>query len=392
MLFERSYPAQVAEQILEEWLAAQGLQIRTEFTSCDHKVSHICLVDAQGNSEAEGSGKGQFHELGAVAEAIEHFFGVKENPEKLIAVSTDTIVEQDLLGSCGIIAGLRNFPRQTVTAVEMETNIESGEAICLVPAILTNPNLPHKYRQNNEAEHFLARYSTNSGTALGIDYFDALVHATNEVIERHCLSHFFLHLVGLRSEVSFKLGTKDFLAELRDQFLNIGLLGRDIKVVLSGSFLGFYFCAVIDDLPWNSGMAVIGSGVSLSRFCAVERGVNEFVQMHCLMTDDLRCEDSTTEKLLSNEGRLSSLVAPDVSNLPRDDQALNDDRFPRSSELMFRDISDRLSRMYPVFFRKRTEMSERFSVVSVFIPGLDRFNLIRTGNIVVPQQWLLENA
>ena len=392
MLFERSCPAQVAKQILEEWIAAQGLQIRTEFTSCDHKVSHICLVDAQDTIEAEGSGKGQFHKLGAIAEAIEHYFGEKEDQEKFIAASTETIMEQELLGSCGIIASLRNFPRQTVTAVEMETYNESGAAICLVPAILTNPNLPHKYRQGNEAEQFLARYSTNSGTALGIDYFDALVHATNEVIERHYLSHFFLHLTSFKSEISFKLGAKDFVAEVRDQFLNIGLLGGDIKVILGDSFLGFYFCAVIDDRPWNSAMAVIGSGVSLSRFHAIERGVNEFVQVHCLMTDDLRRKDSIIEKLLSNKERLSTLVAPEVGNLPKANQALSDDRYSRSSEFMFRDISERLSRTYPVLIRKRTEMSERFSVVSVFIPGLDRFNLIRTGNTVAPQQWLLKNA
>lgn len=196
---ERSANSDVTETTFLIWLKKNHITADRH----DHpNVSYVELMDPSGNTVSSGSGKGKHHPLGGLAEAIEHYYTIVDSPQ-VERVKGKQVRCQKILAKCGIVQELKHYDDDEITVTNYYNWMDHSK-ICKVPHVLINPWFIRDLDLLSPAEKYLARYSTNSGTALGLTTEDSILHGLSEEIERHYLSHFYLKEAGLESNFTFQ--------------------------------------------------------------------------------------------------------------------------------------------------------------------------------------------
>ncbi|WP_265411760.1 YcaO-like family protein [Pseudomonas putida] len=233
------------------------------------------------------------------------------------------------------------------------------------------------------AAGFLAKYSTNSGTAIGCTESEALLHALNESIERHALSMYYLSLCKLTSPPQIYRPSDSFL---EDTFVHDRKLLRHaskLEIYLTHDFYDVPFCIAITRSKKEGSLCSVGSGSSINPSTAMYRAVTELIQCEQLSGSKEKQDDLTTKKMLAQSARLSPLLHP----CPRYDVPTY---HPPRIELSVRGqikrtLTNLRKQNKSVFYRTLYEHPNLATAVQVFIPGLERFHLIRSGMPVAPQ-------
>lgn len=137
----------------------------------------------------------------------------------------------------------------------------------------------------------------------------------------------------------------------------------------------------------------IGSGCSLDICTAIQRAVTEQFQTHLLYDSTEESIDRKTLNLLSSSNSLKPLIdfAP-IKNLRL--PTLDHPRKSSTSTVpeQLKTLNNNLSiTNRKIFQRTVARFSTNSIVTQVYIPGLERFNIIRNGLLVVPQHILLGN-
>jgi len=352
----------------------------------------IVLVQVQLATEtgirAQGSGKGypQQARLGALYEALEHywsdlFFQTSAHNMPATYFAQTALFHDDSV--------LQFLGRQPDAQVACRTFISAAQQSAFsYPMALTSPNLP----LHESADcRVLRRYSSNSGTAIGATYNEAVLHAANECIERDALSLFLLDHFYYENHpplrVVARLAESDPLGRLwADAEREIG--SSIVLIDISNEFIARTFLAFSTK---NSFSSAYGTGCSLNPRHGAWRALTALVQLHHTASDsEHQHYQSNTQKHLRLFPRLLRCARFDAQTLlqkPLQDRvtlpAASAER-PLCEQIgqLEKDLLDH-GRTLGVCVLHRTALGT--TLVNVVIPGLERFFTVSSGNVVVPQ-------
>jgi len=283
----------------------------------------------------------------------------------------------------------------------VEESIESFKLITsdktkelFVPCILLRPSMDrNSWSETSANVQFLSRYASNSGIAFGCTKSEALLHGTNEVIERHILSRFFLAICNIGPALKLYAPSKALLAQSLQHDADAIALANKLQIIIIKNVMNVYFSVAIPKSgPGDMHLSAIGSGCSLDICIAIQRAVTEQFQVNALYDDTQDEIDRKTLDFLTNSNTLKNLIDFEpVKNLKL---SLLDPPPPtveKSAPLQLEELEKHVSRTGgTIYHRVVANYSNNGIVCQTYIPALERFNLIRNGCLVVPQQVLLQ--
>lgn len=376
---EREFSIQEAKMRLSAILDQLGLQYRvlksTEF------VCYVGLFDQQGLLVAEGSGKGKYPQVGAIAEAIEHYHLEWSSYDETYLIRNDRLSAQSPAIRDGILQTLGTWDGET--ACWRMTEVAGQEGIDIPVPLLWPVHFAGSDRKA-ASEQFLQRYASNSGMAFGCSLEEARLHALNEIIERHCLSNLYLGLVGKREH--YPLAHLSF-----DDAPSRDITARAANLFIGETPFATHFSIAVDSTQPNSKPTrLIGSGCSVIPSWANLRAMSELVQVRTLYNDDSRKIDQIVAARLASVSLHSLIELPIKSSK----KYIGSEKSPLITVVdQVRLILGRLaSSGYRAYERSITDYPGLGTVIQIYIPEMDRFHLIRAGNIVVPNEILMKSA
>ena len=282
---ERSIDVSQAIEIAYRWARQADIECQTETVYVSQSTSSITvnsslLRDGRVLSQASGKGMGDAALASAIFEAIEHA-AIRKNLYRAIPPLRDAQLPRNKkieavdLGY-KLARELRYPDTQPVEVFyELREDLSLNlDAPHLYPRILADLSLPIGPYLGDLIP--LSAYSTNTGTAAGTNWRDAILHGLNEVLERDAESQFLLDVnMGHDSWRHLVLKEHDPLRLLLDE-LTIKR-GKNGALLLLDSQAGFVVCAMSEPEP--GGEAELGFGASQSLRIAVERAVTELQQI-----------------------------------------------------------------------------------------------------------------
>ena len=197
---ERSFALQDAEAALLQELEALGLHPEIEIAG-EFIHAAKCTITEKGTGKflASGNGKGELtaSRVGSLFEATEHLLSHYH------ALDPDKIFYMNSLDFCRDNPMCDQLPLALLKSGESAEipffmhNAVHGEHTCFYPLALACPQYIDLQLENGELRRKdsfnyrrLEQYSTNSGTAIGMNTDEAIIHGLLEGIERTSLSQF----------------------------------------------------------------------------------------------------------------------------------------------------------------------------------------------------------
>lgn len=387
-------------------MAALGVQARIqELGQPPCSTIHVDLVDSTGEIVASGIGKGESEQCRASAffEALEHFWverGLQVpflRPESIRVARIEDLLAQPPLRQEHVLARFaREFPGARVRVAKF-AEWGSGAALWY-PIFLKNPYFS-LMRDDPPDDHArfeaYGRYSSNNGTASGATEEDALLHALLETIERDALSLALLEWFASASPSPLRTVAAEALP------VDLQLLHRKAEEVIGSPPVLLDITSDLDvptfmALPSRQGpyLGLRGAGTSLNPQYAIQRALQELVQMHhcCEASPELdaglrrqipgltswptltRCVELDPAVILARPRRSSPLT--DAATTPPPAGALG---------AQIQTLVERLNAQGLQFFHFRwNPPSSRVPVVCALVPGLDMFFLSTSGAAILP--------
>ncbi|MDI9779552.1 YcaO-like family protein [Pseudomonas putida] len=376
MITERELNPEEAYNRLTRLHHRLGLSAKIRLLTKNGMVATCQLYDKAYREVSCGAGKGEHCELGALAESLEHYF--------VDCITPATFDSDQILKSIAPFEDwlLNSIPPDCEIPCFALQALNSYDEI-KIPAILMAPSSTNIDQIEKTAAGFLSKYATNSGMALGCTENEALLHAINEAIERHALSVFYLSLCGLTSPPDLYRPSNSFLEETFAHDTELLRHAKRLEIFLTHDFHEVAFCIAISPARKEGSLSSVGSGSSVSPSIALCRAVTEQIQCEQLYGPTEKNEDLAAEKMLAHSVRLAPLINPcPTYAVPT--------RHPPRTELSVRGQVKRTlvnleKQNKSAFYRTLYEHPNLATVVQVFIPGLERFHLIRSGIPVAPQ-------
>lgn len=255
------------------------------------------------------------------------------------------------------------------------------------------PNYSLQPLQHDTANYSVVkRYASNSGAAIGASYNEALLHATNECIERDAVSLFLLDHFYYNNRTPLlrvaRVPAHDELGQLwLDAEAEIG--AKIILIDISSEFLPHTFLAFSTESIASP--RVFGSGCSISARHGAWRALTELVQLHHAASQpQTQHYLSNAQRHLSPFPRLLRCLQFDLySLLTRCDQLMVE----LPAQAATRPLAEQINalatdlhwhgRTLGVTQLHKTPLGT--TLVNVAIPGVERFFVVSSGNVVVPQ-------
>ena len=363
-----------------------GLSAVTRYTTPSKLVATAELFDDNDNLVESGAGKGPDSLIGALAESIEHFSTFQPLADAPIRYRPDKIATQKAVAEDGIFTSLP--PTENLIECFRLTSLNDNEEL-FAPCILLCPETTQNvHEDSNSALRFLSRYSSNSGIAFGCTENEALLHGIHETIERHILSLFYMAICGLGPAIELYTPSTALLETALTSHPAAFTSADRLQVIIIKDVLSVYFAVAFPKAgPGAHHLSPIGAGCSLEIHTAIQRAVTEQFQSEDLYDAAEESIDRETFDLLSRSRHLKNLIdfAPIIkATLPIIDAPAHIDPMTVSAQL--ETLQKNLSiKGMKIFHRTVARFSSNSIVTQIYIPGLERFNIIRNGRLVVPQ-------
>ncbi|WP_192558410.1 YcaO-like family protein [Pseudomonas allokribbensis] len=389
---ERELTADQAERRIHAELSLLGLTPLTR--TLGRKVVAVqASLHGSDNRHARGCGKGyadQAH-LGALYEALEHYwtderhaFDVHHETERYFK-DTPIFADDSLLHRLTCQQNVR-IPCRTYVC-------PPWHGLFSYPVALTSPNGSRQYSPPGTADYrAVQRYASNSGTAIGATCSEAMLHATNECIERDAVSLFLLNHFYYENHPPLqrvaRLGDGDELGRLwADAEQEVG--SEIVLVDISSEFKARTFLAFTTKPTPHP--QVYGSGCSLDLRHAAWRALTELAQLQLSAAEPeyhqtlvnalrnlqpfprlLRCAQFDPQTLLHRSPQHEVTLPGVGEDMSVDDQL----------HLLTQDLQSH-GRTLGTSILKQTKLGT--TLINVVIPGLERFFVVSSGNVVIPQ-------
>lgn len=385
MSIERSFDVEMSIKIAKNFIKNSDIDYDIiEFG--DKYKSYSVVFDKNDYSGQKiignGKGIGRQAEASAFFEAIEHYIFDKMYLEK--NGYNKNIKEMHIsneIKNMHYIIELLDDKFDSISFDCLKFDEYLGNDTIFFPKFLIYPynNLP-----DNLPEKVLM-YSSNNGTAVGVNYDDALLHSVLEVVERDALSiHYLKYFVGKKTETLYYVDdsdltekNRDILLELQKEFSNVKLINitteNNIPSVLCIGYLKDY------RYPF------VGSGSSLSKDYAIERALTEALQSLHLFADDIYMEDLMNENILSRFPNLVKCLKLEYNIKRESYKPLPDyDILNVTVTEQLKDLKNKIKRTgYNIYHTKIFE-SDDIYCCRALIFGYEQFHLVRNGKIIMP--------
>lgn len=370
-----------------------NLNAVTQHIDCNALVATAKLFDKSRNLIESGAGKGPDSLIGALAESIEHLSIFQFNADDSSVQSCGFIASQKAAENDGLFTSLPNAS-ELIKSFKLTTLDQSKELF--VPKILLCPRMESaNFSGENTGMRFLSRYSSNSGTAFGCTNAEALLHGINEIIERHILSCFFMAVCSIGPSMKLYNPSKPLLVKALQNNDYALALADKLQIIVIKDVMDVYFSVALPKSgPGHHHLSPIGSGCSLDLCTAIQRAATEQFQVSELYDDVQEATDRATLSFLASSEKLKPLIdfeAVSTLKLPTLDSPIVD--FVKDVPAQLNSLENNLLRTGKVpYHRVVSRYSDDGIVCQSYIPGLERFNLIRNGCHVVPQRFLRQTA
>ncbi len=383
---EREFIPSKALSKIERIITSLNLNAITRHTDSHKLVAIAELFDNNNILLESGAGKGPDSLVGALAESIEHFSTFQFNAENLCTQHCDFIANQKAAEFDGFLTSLPSSPDPLET-FKLTTTDRKKELF--VPSILLCPKIESSSWSSVRADmQFLSRYSSNSGIAFGCTKAEALLHGTHEVIERHILSCFFMAICAIGPALKLHAPSKSLLTKALQGNPHALALADQLQIIIIKDVMNVYFSVALPKSgPGDFHLSPIGSGCSLDICIAIQRAVTEQFQVHALYDDSQEAIDRKTLDFLASSKTLKHLIdfKPVKNlNLPTLDPPLTSSvtSVPLQLKALEKNL---LTADRTLYHRVVAKYSDDGIVCQAYVPGLERFNIIRNGYLVAPQ-------
>lgn len=307
---ERSYSLQAAEAALMQELDNLGyhyeFQVVGEFI-CTAKCT---LTDKKtGIISAAGYGKGErlASRVGSLFEATEHLFSQYEfiSPNKITYLNSSAYCRDNIMCAALPLTILKSAENAQLPFLEYEA--VNGSQSCFYPLALLCPGYIDLLQDNDDLKSRdsfdyvrLEHYSTNSGTAIGMNRDEAIIHGLLESIERSSLSKFLTKTFLLNEKKQLQVVNPVTLPKnIFNVFRRVEQeLGHKVFIFKMPNKFGIpAFCSWMEQYEFQIG--IVGYGCSLSVENAILRSLYELAQYfllskHILGFDWLRARSTDT--------------------------------------------------------------------------------------------------
>jgi len=356
-------------------------------------VSVLASLGSNTHEPICGAGKGYPDQarIGALYEALEHYWTEDLSAKDIHFATAQYFTETKLFNDDSVLQLVCDQKDTWIACRTYKCPLQDTHFH--YPIALTLPGYPERaFEQDNANYCALRRYSSNSGTAIGASYNEALLHATNECIERDAVSLFLLNHFYYENHPPLRrvarLRQSDILGRLwTDAEREIG--AEIVLLEISNEFQARTFLA-FPATP-DTHISLYGTGCSLDPRHGAWRALTELVQLHHAVSQSqsqyrqhlinaqrhlqrfprlLRCSQFHTPSLLSPQ---HSVVLPDAW----DERPLTE-----QIDQLLQDLQ-RHGRTLGVTTLHQTALGT--TLVNVIIPGLERFFIVSSGNVVIPQ-------
>lgn len=291
---ERSYSLQDAEAALLNEFANLGfshdVEVVGEFT---HAAKCIIRDEGTGGFLASGNGKGESTEsrVGSMFEATEHLLS------KYHAIDPDKLFYMDSLDFCQNNPMCDQLPLVLLKSAKnaeipfLRHHAVNGNQVCFYPLALVCPEYIDlqcdsggDLRRRDSFDYGrLEQYSTNSGTAIGMNAEEAIIHGLLEGIERTSLSKFlidtFLNNSQNHLRVVNRLTLPPYISDVADR-LEKEISSRVLIFEMPNKFGVPAYVSWMEQYDFIIGIA--GYGCSLSAEHAILRCLFELSQYYLL--------------------------------------------------------------------------------------------------------------
>lgn len=166
-----------------------------------------------------------------------------------------------------------------------------------------------------------------------------------------------------------------------------------MKILIAKTMYGVYFCLAIPKVPdGRFPLCPLGSGCSIDAHVAIQRASTELLQTMELFDASEKATDLQALALLRRSMKLHPIISLEVLRSIGYACQPIDPPGPKNVADQVRWIVERITAtgLY-VFQHTLYKFTNGCAVTQVYVPGLERFNLIRAGSPVVPQCLLLAN-
>ncbi|AWM91523.1 hypothetical protein DJ564_12160 [Pseudomonas sp. 31-12] len=373
----------------------ENLGLRAEPRILGQKIVAVHVSASAGNQQgiARGAGKGYLHhaQVGALYETLEHHLSDHFSACDIHCIAPHYFSDSPLFFDDTVLSTLTDQP-DALTACRTYTDIFK-KTLFSYPVALCTPDYSRQPLEQDSTNYgVLRRYASNSGTAIGASYDEAVLHAANECIERDAVSLFLLeHFYYENRPVLRRVGRvadHEQLGQLwSDAEAEIG--AEIILIDISTEFLPHTFLAFSTEPA--SHPRVFGSGSSISARHGAWRALTELVQLHHGASEPgLQHYLSNAQRHLSKFPRLLRCLQFDLYplltlceqvtvDLP---ETINERPLAEQINLLAEDLHQH-GRALGVTQLHQTSLGT--TLVNVVIPGLERFFVVSSGNVVIPQ-------
>jgi len=398
---ERAVSLEEAEE--KALQAIQGLGFRpvleNHSDSTNGPTAWSCsLTDANGKEKPHGLGfgKGNSEEarVGALFEALEHLLDGPDylDTKKVVLRSIDSFTSGELAAEASV--GILANATEVKLAAHPYAALTPGDPID-VPLYMSSPwyvEDPSRALRASLSDNFdyreVARYSTNSGWAIGITEHEAMVHGLNEVIERDALSMllarsflgegeppFLVNPSSLSNKISTLLSTVEHLLETRVYLIDIK---TDVDVP---AYLAY-------TLPNSEKPPLQGSGASLSPEYAVYRALSELVQDHLLRdTESLTKDPFAYLEPLRKYPSLYKCGFFDLSDLLKQSQMIPFETRanPIGPDAHLTELTKKVTTAgFSIYHGRKQVLNNGITAIHVLVPGMEHFMAITKGLVITP--------
>lgn len=390
---ERSLPFEVAVERGLEALTELGIDAEL-FDLGGDPGAWKCVLYERGRWLANGCGKGtrEAARAGAVFESLEHYLsGIRSvHPDTVEFRSAHEIANGELRGD-GAAAALADGLDQSL-ACRRYRALTDGATIALPVylACIDYPTDEFTARRHELGDTYdystVLRYSVNSGCASGATVTEATVHALNEVIERDAwsmllirvfLARQFLFATIDRTSLPEDLATLVTCAEQR--------VGKQVELIDMTTDLGVPSIMAYAAPEPGAAAVYFGCGTSLSRHHATTRALTELIQVKAVETilGEPQCDRDQLRPYPPFYEASKMDLSDAVGRAKR--VAYADTKAPTTpARHLDRLVNALTARGYRPYVRELYVAANHAAVVSVVIPGLERFMIVHLGNLVIP--------
>ncbi|MEU7135957.1 YcaO-like family protein [Streptomyces sp. NPDC046261] len=393
---EREIPLAESWKRGTEAIAALGLTAAYTDLGGDPGAWHCQLHQEDGTPVPSlagcGKGFGEAAKVGALYEALEHHLAatVTIEPADVTLRSAHEISTGPFAPDVSSLLLSAGPDGQVACRSHRAVH---GDATCDVPVFVNCPWYLEDEAQDLRSrlgDHYrygaLGRYSVNSGCATGASVTEATVHAVNEVVERDAFSLLLIRTFLAPQPAPLTVVDPDTLPQRLASLLKMTeeRVGAPVVLIDMTSNIGIpSFMAW--SAPQQPGMIRRGCGTSLVSAYAAERALTELIQ--CIAVTSRPGYDHPERSSLEGYPVLMRCSEMDLRPALGSGRTVPFTQTPTCGEpeQYLATLVEQLARRgHTPYVRPLHTFANGVSVVSVVIPGLERFALITDGRVVVP--------